>query len=102
MYVTSSYFGNEGGGTWWDYDNLECTQSFIFQSSDIYMDVSSIVKKSVNNYKDIDVTIYNKSIKNLETVLESKKRIINTIISENKFFIKYLFADVITQPIFIG
>jgi len=50
--------------------------------------ISSIVKKSVNNYKDIDVTIYNKSIKNLETVLESKKRIINTIISENKIEIK--------------
>jgi hypothetical protein len=50
--------------------------------------ISSIVKKSVNNYKDIDVTIYNKSIKNLETVLESKKRIINTIISENKLEIK--------------
>jgi hypothetical protein len=50
--------------------------------------ISSIVKKSVNNYKDIDVTIYNKSIKNLETVLESKKRIINTIISEDKLNIK--------------
>ena len=50
--------------------------------------ISSIVKKSVNNYKDIDVTIYNKSIKNLETVLESKKRIINTIISEDKLEIK--------------
>ena len=50
--------------------------------------ISSIVKKSVNNYKDIDVTIYNKSIKNLETVLESKKRIINTIISEDKKEIK--------------
>jgi hypothetical protein len=50
--------------------------------------ISSIVKKSVNNYKDIDVTIYNKSIKNLETVLESKKRIINTIISEDKAEIK--------------
>jgi hypothetical protein len=50
--------------------------------------ISSIVKKSVNNYKDIDVTIYNKSIKNLETVLESKKRIINTIISEDKLKIK--------------
>ena len=50
--------------------------------------ISSIVKKSVNNYKDIDVTIYNKSIKNLETVLESKKRIINTIISEDKVKIK--------------
>ena len=43
--VTSSYFTNEGGGTWWDYDNLECTQSFSFQSTDLYMDVTSIVKK---------------------------------------------------------
>lgn len=50
--------------------------------------ISSIVKNSVNNYKDIDVTIYNKSIKNLETVLESKKRIINTMISEDKLDIK--------------
>ena len=43
--VTSSYFTNEGGGTWWDYDNLECTQSFSFESSDVYMDVTNIVKK---------------------------------------------------------
>ena len=50
--------------------------------------ISSIVKNSVNNYQDIDVTIYNKSIKNLETVLESKKRIVNTIISEDKLEIK--------------
>lgn len=43
--VTSSYFTNEGGGTWWDYENLECTQSFYWQSSDVYMDVTNIVKK---------------------------------------------------------
>ena len=43
--VTSSYFTNKGGGTWWDFDNLECTQSFSFQSSDVYMDVTKIVKK---------------------------------------------------------
>jgi len=43
--VTSSYKTNEGGGTWWNYDNLECTQSFSYQSSDIYMDVTNIVKK---------------------------------------------------------
>jgi hypothetical protein len=43
--VTSSYFTHEGGGTWWDYDNLECTQSFSFQSTDVYMDVTNIVKK---------------------------------------------------------
>ena len=45
--VTSSYFTKEGGGTWWNYDNLECTQSFSFESSDIYMDVTQIVKKWV-------------------------------------------------------
>lgn len=45
--VTSSYYSSEGGGTWWDYDNVECTQSFSFESSDIYMDVTQIVKKWV-------------------------------------------------------
>lgn len=45
--VTSSYFTHEGGGTWWDYDNIECTQSFEFQSTDVYMDVTKIVKKWV-------------------------------------------------------
>jgi hypothetical protein len=45
--VTSSYFTHEGGGTWWDYDNLECTQSFSFQSSDIYMDVTNLARRWV-------------------------------------------------------
>jgi len=45
--VTSSYFTKEGGGTWWNFDNLECTQSFSYESSDIYMDVTQIVKKWV-------------------------------------------------------
>jgi hypothetical protein len=45
--VTSSYFTHEGGGTWWDYDNLECTQSFSFQSTDIYMDVTNIARRWV-------------------------------------------------------
>jgi hypothetical protein len=44
-YVTSSYNSKEGGGTWWTYDNVECTQSFSYESSDIYMDVSQIAKK---------------------------------------------------------
>lgn len=43
--VTSSYWSKEGGGTWWDYDNVECTQSFSFQTSDLYMDVTQIVRK---------------------------------------------------------
>jgi hypothetical protein len=43
--VTSSYCSTAGGGTWWDFDNVESTQSFSFESSDVYMDVTSIVKK---------------------------------------------------------
>ena len=46
--------------------------------------MSSFSSEYQNNYKDIDIIIYNNSIKNLETVLESKKKVINTIISENK------------------
>ena len=37
---------------------------------------------SSNNYKNIDSVIYGNSIRDLETVLESKKNIISTIISE--------------------
>lgn len=43
--VTSSYSTTQGGGTWWNFDNLECTQSFSFESSDLYMDISQIVNK---------------------------------------------------------
>lgn len=43
--VTSSYFTNEGGGTWWIWDGAECTQSFSYQTADVYMDVTSIIKK---------------------------------------------------------
>ena len=73
-------------------ESIEYSQILIENNqrslNDVDKWISSIVKKSENNYKDIDVTIYNKSIKNLETVLESKKRIINTIISEDKLEIK--------------
>ena len=37
-----------------------------------------------NNYQDIDNVVYIKSIRNLETLLESKKNILNIISSENK------------------
>ncbi len=45
--VTSSYYNEKGGGTWWDYDNLECIQNFTYQTADLYMDVTDIVKKWV-------------------------------------------------------
>ena len=42
----SYYYTQEtGGGTWWN--NLECTQSFSYQTSDVYMDVTPIVQKWV-------------------------------------------------------
>lgn len=43
--VTSSYFSEIGGGTWWTWDGAECTQSFSFESSDLYMGITPIVKK---------------------------------------------------------
>lgn len=43
--VTSSYCAVTGGGTWWNYDGLECTQSFSFQTTDLYMDVTGIFRK---------------------------------------------------------
>jgi hypothetical protein len=73
-------------------ESIEYSQILIENNEQTLMNVdkwvSSIVKESENNYRDLDITIYNKSIKNLETVLESKKRIINTIISEEKIEIK--------------
>ena len=46
--------------------------------------VTKITGDIESNYKDIDNTIYLNSIKDLETVLESKTNIKKTIISENK------------------
>ncbi len=46
--------------------------------------ISSIVLEESNNYKDIDNTVYSSSIKNLESVLESKNKIKKTLISESK------------------
>jgi hypothetical protein len=46
--------------------------------------VDSWTKTNENNYKEIDNIIYNNSIKNLESVLESKRKIKNTLISESK------------------
>lgn len=43
--VTGSYFSTVGGGTWWTFPELESSQSFSYESSDIYMDVTNIVKK---------------------------------------------------------
>lgn len=52
--VTSSYFSKEGGGTWWDYDELECTQSFYYEASDVYMDITNIAKKWITGSGKFD------------------------------------------------
>ena len=44
--------------------------------------ISNFVSEVENKYNNIDTLIYRNSIKNLETVLESKKNIISTIVSE--------------------
>lgn len=46
--------------------------------------INRIVNSSKNGYKDIDTMIYLDSIRNLETVLESKRKIKNTITESKK------------------
>jgi hypothetical protein len=45
---------------------------------------SKLVNETENKYSNIDTIVYSKSIKNLESVLESKKQILNTLLSEEK------------------
>lgn len=54
IYVTSSYCTNEGGGTWWDFDGLACTQSFSYETSDIYMNITQIISKWITGSGRID------------------------------------------------
>lgn len=56
----------------------------------------NIVNTENNNYKELDTLIYNDSIKNLESVLECKKQIKNTLIKESK---KEIQKDPINLPI---
>jgi membrane-associated HD superfamily phosphohydrolase len=69
-------------------ESLEYSQILISSSKNIInrLDtwVSKYIKESKNNYRDIDNAIYNKSIRNLESILESKNIIKKTLISENK------------------
>jgi hypothetical protein len=68
-------------------ESLEYAQILIENNltrlSNINTWVSRIVKESKNNYKDIDNVIYNNTISNLESILESKRNIKNTIVSES-------------------
>lgn len=50
--------------------------------------ISSWTKSNKNNYYDIDNTVYNNSIRNLKSVLESKNNIKKTLIIEQKVNVK--------------
>ncbi len=70
-------------------ESLEYSQILIENSKKNIQRLDSWISLFVesnekNLYKDIDNVIYNNSIKNLESVLESKKTIMNTLISEEK------------------
>jgi hypothetical protein len=51
--VTGSFGKNVGGATWWTYENLVCSQSFNYNSSDLYMNVTPLINEwltgSINN-----------------------------------------------------
>jgi len=68
-------------------ESIETIKNIISSESkkikEIDMWVSENVKKEVSNsYSDIDLIVYNNTVKNLEKVLESKNRI-KTLISKN-------------------
>ena len=75
--VTGSYFSSVGGGTWWTFENTVCTQSFSFESSDIYMDVTSIVKKWITGSGRFDnegfILKFGSDIENSNQTLTSLK-----------------------------
>jgi len=81
-------------------ENIEYSQFLIKENLNVLSLLDNFLNKIIdtdkNNYKSIDTLIYENSIKNLEKVLESKKEIKNTLISEVK---KDTNNDIINMPI---
>jgi len=69
-------------------ESIEYSQILIESQTSYLQKLNSWInswnKKNVNNYSDIDNVIYMRGIKNLESVLESKKNIKNNLIKESK------------------
>jgi hypothetical protein len=69
-------------------ESIEYSQILIEAQSQSLEDLNTWInswnKKDINNYSDIDNSIYNTGIRNLESILESKKSIKSTIIKEQK------------------
>jgi hypothetical protein len=47
--VTGSYYTNYGGGTWWTNNNLICSESFYYETSDVYMNVTPMINSWLDN-----------------------------------------------------
>lgn len=69
-------------------ENIEYSKILIKENEDVIDIISNWLKDTVisesNIYSNIDTLIYNDSIKNLETVLECKRQIKNTLMIESK------------------
>jgi hypothetical protein len=67
--VVGEYNTNYGGGTWWDTNNLVASQSFTYQTSDVYMDVTNIVNSWVSGSTTIPnegfIVKFNEDVENL-------------------------------------
>ena len=67
-------------------ESIEYCQILVENNKTLLNKIDSWISKRIpkveNKYNVIDTLIYNNSIKNLENVLESKKKVISTIISE--------------------
>ena len=51
--VTGKYNTKYGGGTWWNSGSLQASQSFSYETSDVYMDVTNIVNSWVSGSNNI-------------------------------------------------
>ena len=51
--VIGEYNSKYGGGTWWSTNNLIASESFSYQTSDVYMDVTNIVNSWISGSSTI-------------------------------------------------
>lgn len=51
--VTGEYKSNYGGGTWWNIPTLIASESFSYQTSDVYMNVTNIVNSWISGSSTI-------------------------------------------------
>ena len=65
--VTGSYNTSIGGGTWWTYNNLICSESFYYKTSDVYMNISPTINAWISGSIQNDGLIikFDESLENL-------------------------------------